>query len=261
MRRGLSRLSALCAGVLLLLLPSLLPASARAAEISVAAAADLQFALAEVAARFTAATGQRVRLSFGSSGNYARQIARGAPFDLYFSANESYVEHLVAAGLTRDGGRIYGHGRLVLYIAAGRDLDPDTPLADLAAQPGLRRLAIANPDHAPYGAAARAALLQAGSWDALTDRLVFGENASQATQFVSSAAADAGLVPYALVLAPQLAGRGRYRLLPADAHPPLRQRVVLLAGASAGAAAFYAFVAGPEAHAILARYGFDPGSD
>ena len=259
MRRGHTRLPAACAGSLLLLLSCLLPA--RAAEISVAAAADLQFALAEVATRFTAATGQRVRLSFGSSGNYARQITRGAPFDLYFSANESYVEHLVAAGLTRDGGRIYGQGRLVLYVADGRDLDPDTPLADLAARPGLRRLAIANPEHAPYGAAARAALLQAGSWDALVDRLVFGENASQATQFVSSGAADAGLVPYALVLAPQLAGRGRYRLLPAEAHPPLRQRVVLLSGASTGAAAFYDFVAGPEARAILARYGFDAGSD
>lgn len=260
MLRGRSCLPAARLLALLLLL-GLSPLPARAAEISVAAAADLQFALAEVAARFTAATGQRVRLSFGSSGNYARQIARGAPFDLYFAANESYVEHLVAAGLTRDGGRIYGHGRLVLFIADGRDIDPDTPLADLATQPGLRRLAIANPDHAPYGAAARAALIQAGSWDALTERLVYGENASQATQFVSSGAADAGLVPYALVLAPQLAGRGRYRLLSADAHPPLRQRVVLLAGASAAAEAFYAFVAGPEARAILVRYGFDAGSD
>ncbi len=243
----------------LLLLLVALPA--RAAEVQVAAASDLQFALGEIATRFEAASGHRIRASFGSSGNYARQILRGAPFEVYFSANEAYVTRLVDAGLTRGTGHVYGHGRLVLYVAPGRTLDPATPLAALGANAEIRRFAIANPEHAPYGEAARAALRQAGSWDALAARLALGENASQAAQYVVSGAADAGLVPYALVLAPALAGRGRYRLLPADAHPPLRQRMVLLRGASPAAEAFYAFVAGEEARAVLARYGFDAGSD
>lgn len=251
--RRRSRLFVVCAALLVMLAR---PIPVSAAEISVAAAADLQFALAEVAARFEATGGSKLRLSFGSSGNYARQIMRGAPFELFFSANESYVERLSAAGLTRGSGHVYGHGRLVLYVAAGRDIDPATPLAALATLPGLRRFAIANPEHAPYGFAAREALRRAGSWTALGDRLVFGENASQAAQFVLSGAADAGLVPYALVLAPALTGRGRYHLLPAEAHPPLRQRMVLLADATPAAEAFYAFVTGAEARAILARYGF-----
>jgi molybdate transport system substrate-binding protein len=235
--------------------------SAGAGTVRVAAAADLQLALREVAARFEASTGHRVQLSFGSSGNYARQIARGAPFDLYFSANETYVADLVARGLTRGEGDLYGVGRLVLLVAAGRELDPSRSLDALPAavtDGRLRRFAIANPEHAPYGFAAREALRRAGSWTSLGPVLVFGENAAQATQFVTSGAADAGLVPYALVLAAPDIAPERYRLLPADSHPPLRQRMVLLTGAGPVAEAFRDAVLSADGRAILARHGFAP---
>ena len=246
--------------LLLLFLLLSLPLPLRAEEPpAIAAAADLKFALSEIAERFAADTGKQVKLSFGSSGNFARQIEQGAPFQLFLSADESYVVRLADQGLTLDEGTLYAIGRIVIFAPTGSPVQADAELKDLRAglaDGRLKRLAIANPDHAPYGRAAREALEQAGLWQQAVPLLVLGENASQAAQFATSGSAQAGIIPYSLALAPAVATRGSYALLPEDWHRPLRQRMVLLQGAGDTAQRFREFLQQPEARKILARYGF-----
>jgi molybdate transport system substrate-binding protein len=236
------------------------PVAARAAEPPVvAAASDLQFALEEIAQAFAAATGERVRLVFGSSGNFARQIRQGAPFEVFFSADEQYVEDLAREGRTRDAGVLYGIGRLALVVPRGGPLAADASLADLRAALGdgrLRKFAIANPEHAPYGRRAEEALRRAGLWTDIKPRLVLGENVSQAAQFALSGAAQGGIVAYSLALSPRIGDRAAYALLPESWHGPLRQRAVLLKGATPAAERFFAYVQAPPARAVLRRYGF-----
>lgn len=232
-----------------------------AAPPVIAAASDLQFALERVAADFTAREGTPLRLVFGSSGNFVHQITAGAPFELFFSADEAYVATLVKAGLTDGEGEIYGVGRLALLLPPGSPLPADGSLAGLAealAQGRLIRLAIANPEHAPYGQRAMEALRHQGLWEPLSagQRLVLGENVAQAAQFVLDGGADAGIVAGSLVRAPALAQRGRHALIPAEYHAPLVQRMVLLRKAGATARAFYAYVQQAEARAVLESYGF-----
>jgi molybdate transport system substrate-binding protein len=248
----------LCA-VLILALIAAVPV--RAGEPAVAAAADLQYALPEVAERFRTETGQGVRLSFGSSGNFTHQLLQGAPFELFLSADENYVFHLADQGLTVDRGALYAIGRVVLFAPQGSALQVDGELRDLRAALAdgrIRRFAIANPEHAPYGRAARAVLEHAGLWEDLEPRLVYGENAAQAMQFAASGAGQGGIVPLSLSRAPQIAKLGSFALLPAEWHggEPLRQRMVLLKSAGATARAFYEFLQTPAARDILARYGF-----
>jgi molybdate transport system substrate-binding protein len=225
----------------------------------IAAAADLNYALPEIAKLFTEQTGKSVKLAFGSSGNFAAQLQQGAPFELFFSADESYVERLAAAGLARDDGALYAVGRIGLFAPKGSPLRVDTELAGLRtalAEGRIRKFAIANPEHAPYGRAARAALQQAGLWEQIEPLLVLGENVSQATQFAASGAAQGGIIPLSLARAPEVAALGSFAVLPEAMHPPLRQRMVLLKRAGETARAFYAFVQQPAARAILKRYGF-----
>jgi molybdate transport system substrate-binding protein len=225
----------------------------------VAAASDLQFALQEVLQRFAGDTGIVARVTYGSSGNFARQIAQGAPFELFLSADESYVESLAAQGLTRGTGDLYGIGRIVLFVPHGSPLQPDAVLEDLGRRlrdGSLGRIAIANPAHAPYGRAAEQALRELHLWEPLQDRLVLGENVAQAAQFASTGNTDGGIIAWSLALAPPLRSRGRYALLPASLHAPLRQRMVLLKQASPGAEQLYAYLRSNTARAILARYGF-----
>ena len=234
-------------------------AESRAPAPAVAAASDLQFALPEIAADFERATGRRVRLAFGSSGNFRRQIAEGAPFEIFLSADESFVQALAAEGRTVDGGTLYAIGRLVLFAAAGSPLVPDAALADLKAALAdgrVKKLAIANPEHAPYGRAAREALRNTGLWDAAQPKLVLGENVSQAAQFAVGGAAQGGIFAYSLALSPAIAERGRHVLLPAELHAPLAQRMVLLQRAGDDARTFYAYLQTPAARAVLRRHGF-----
>ena len=224
-----------------------------------AAASDLQFALTEVAAAFHAKTGQEVKLAFGSSGNFARQIRQGAPFELFFSADEKFVADLAAAGFTMDDGTLYAIGRIVIVVPNGSSLKADGTLNDLslALKDGrLKKFAIANPEHAPYGRRAEEALRHAGLWDELKDRLVLGENVSQAAQFATSGGAEGGIIAYSLALSSELSKLSTYALIPEDWHEPLRQRMVLLKGAGETARNFYEFVQSPDARAILKRYGF-----
>ena len=225
----------------------------------VAAASDLQFALDEIVARFRRETGIAPRVSYGSSGNFTRQIEQGAPFELFLSADEAYVDRLAARGLTRGDGVLYAIGRIVLFAPHGSPLEPDPELKDLAARLASGesgRLAIANPEHAPYGRAAEQAMRALGVWEAARPKLLLGENVAQAAQFASSGNADGGIIAYSLVLAPALRERGRFSLLPETLHSPLRQRMVLLKRASPAAARFYDYLRSPASRAILGEYGF-----
>ncbi|MDN3519181.1 molybdate ABC transporter substrate-binding protein [Aquisalimonas lutea] len=236
------------------------PAGATTDVPIIAAASDLQFALEEAAEVFTERTGRRVRLNFGSSGNFRRQIAQGAPFQMYLSADESYVLALHEAGHTVDDGALYARGRIGV-IARGDDPAGvvDGSLAHLRERlesNQLRRFAIADPEHAPYGRAARQALEAAGLWEAIQPYLILGENVSQATRFALSEATDGGIVAYSLARAPTIAERSSFALIPEERHEPLRQRMVLMRGAGETAAAFYEFMQTDTARDILADYGF-----
>ncbi|MFN3273975.1 MAG: molybdate ABC transporter substrate-binding protein [Paracoccus sp. (in: a-proteobacteria)] len=226
----------------------------------IAAAADLQFAVTEIAEAFTAETGMTLRLSFGSTGNFARQIREGAPFQIFMAADEAFVSDLHADGFTVDGGDLYALGRIVVMAPHGSALRPDPQMEGLArmlAAGQIARFAIANPDHAPYGARAREALITRGLWQDIQPVLVMGENVAQAAQFALSGNAAGGIIAYSLALAPPVAARGEFALIPADWHAPLRQRMVLLNGAGEVAQAFYAYLQGPAARDTLQRYGFE----
>lgn len=234
--------------------------TARAADIpNIAAASDLQFALPEIAAAYTRASGHEVKLAFGSSGNLRRQIADGAPFELFLSADASYVDALASERRTADAGVVYAIGRLALFVPQGSPIRPDPHMRDVGAALGdgrLRKFAIANPELAPYGRAARQALMRAGLWPAIEPHIVLGENIGQAAQFAASGAAQAGIVSQSLASAPAMAQRGTFVVFPESAHDPLVQKMVLLKGAGATARAFYAYLQGGEARAILAQHGF-----
>ncbi|WP_114964663.1 molybdate ABC transporter substrate-binding protein [Alkalilacustris brevis] len=225
----------------------------------VAAASDLQFAIAEIASAFTVQTGMQVRLSLGSTGNFARQIREGAPFEIFMAADEKFIADLHADGFTRDEGDLYAVGRVVIMAPHGASLVPDAELNNLAemlAAGRISRFAIANPEHAPYGMRAREVLQSRDLWDDLQPFLVLGENVSQAAQFALSGNAEGGIIAYSLALAPEVGPRGTYELVPEDWHEPLRQRMALLDGAGEVAEAFYAYLMEPEARAIMERYGF-----
>jgi molybdate transport system substrate-binding protein len=247
------------ASALLFILLHLVPAAQAADVPSVAAAADLKFALTEIAAAHARAGGGQVSLSFGSSGIFRRQIAQGAPFELFLSADEAYVDALIAENRVEAPGALYAIGRVALYIPNGSPVKADSKLRDLAAAAKdgrLRKLAIANPEHAPYGRAAREALLHVGAWEAVQGKLVLGENAAQAARFAASGSAQAAILPLSLVRADELAGKGGFATLPESWHAPLRQRMALVKGAGEAARRFYAFLQSPEARAIFARHGF-----
>lgn len=231
--------------------------AAQARPPIVAAASDLKFAVTEIAARFEADTGRKVQLNFGSSGNFARQIRQGAPFELFMSADEDFVFELANAGLTRDRGELYAVGRIVLYAPKGSSIRLDADLKGLREAWGaVRKFAIANPEHAPYGRAAQQALQALGLWDFVQPALVLGENIAQTAQFVTTGNAQAGIIALSLALAPELQRQGSYVLLPETLHNPLRQRMVLTRRAGETAALFYAYLQQPPARAILKRYGF-----
>ena len=253
-RRGAAAL--LCALGFTLALPAV---ASGAVVATVAAASDLKFVIEELAARFEKETGHRVRAVFGSSGNFYAQLRQGAPFHLFMSADEVFVLQLADAGLTEDRGRVYARGRIGLLVPRGSALKADGELRDLAqaVKDGrLQRLAIANPQHAPYGMRAREALRHAGIWPQLEGRLVLGENVSQAAQFALSGSAQAGIVAQSLALAPRLREQGEFALIPEAWHQPLVQRMVLMKSPPPAARAFHDYLATPAAQDVMARHGF-----
>lgn len=226
---------------------------------TIAAAADLQFALEEVARAFESETKQAVKLSFGSSGNFVTQIRQGAPFELFFSADEQFIFDLARDGFARDRGALYAIGRIVLIVPHGSPLKADGSLKDLRAALSdgrVTKFSIANPEHAPYGRRAEEALRRADVWNGIKDRLVLGENVSQAAQFALSGSTQGGIIAYSLALSPKVSALGPYELIPAKWHEPLRQRMVQLKRASPIAERFYQFAQQQSARSVFKKYGF-----
>jgi molybdate transport system substrate-binding protein len=232
---------------------------ATAQEITAAAAADMSAALPELVAAYTKKTGQTVKLSFGASGNLTNQIRNGAPFDIFFSADEQYPQQLITEGLAlKDTLYRYAIGRLVLWVPNDSPLDLTKLGMQALVDPSVKKISIANPAIAPYGRAAEAALRHFGIYDQISSRLVVGENISQAAQFVESGNAQAGLLALSHALAPALKSKGRYWTVPLDAYPTLNQAAVVISKSKLQDAArrFLEFLRSPEATSLLSRYGF-----
>ncbi len=261
--RLLVLLSVITSALALAQTPATNPAEAATPPtLYVAAASDLRFALEEIARLFEQQSGARVRLSFGSSGQLAAQIAQGAPFDVFFSADEEFVRTLARQGLlVPETVRRYAIGRIVLWVRTTSPLDVTKGLGVLLDR-RVRFVAIANPQHAPYGRAAVEALRASGLYDRLRPRLVLGENISQALQWIQTGNADAGVVALSLAAAPPVREAGRYWLIPDALHRPIHQAAGVAARTSQSrlARAFVTFVIGPDGRPILRRYGFQlPG--
>lgn len=232
--------------------------AASAEEITIAAASDLNFAMKDLIADYEKTSGHRVKLSLGSSGNFYAQIQNGAPFDLYFSADIGYPKKLEEAGLAVPGSLYrYAVGRIVLWTSHAAHRDVSKGLAVLR-DPSIKKIAIANPKHAPYGRAAVAAMEHFKVYEQAKERLVLGENISQAAQFVESGACEVGIVALSLAVAPSMKEKGVYWEIPAEAHPPLEQGAIIVKSSTHQAAAtqFLEFMRGDRGREIMTRYGF-----
>jgi len=228
-------------------------------DLLVAAAADLNPALNEVAQQFQRNTGTHVKISFGASGALTQQIQNGAPFDVFFSADMDYPRQLIAQGQADAASLFqYSLGKLVLWVPASSSLDVEHKGMDILLDSSVKKIAIANPQHAPYGRAAVGALKHAGLYDRLTERLVLGENVSQAAQFAESGNAQAGFVALAHAVSPAIKRTGKFWVVPADYYPPLEQGVVIIARSQnkEEATAFLDYVKTKEASEVLRKYGF-----
>lgn len=229
-----------------------------AEEIAVAAASDLNFAIKDLIAEYEKATGNHVKLSLGSSGNFYAQIQNGAPFDVYFSADIGYPKKLEEAGLTVPGSLYrYAVGRIVLWTNHASHRNVSKGL-DVLRDPAIKKIAIANPKHAPYGRAAVAAMQHFKVYDEAKDRLVLGENISQAAQFIESGACDLGIIALSLAMAPTMKAAGTYWEIPREAHPPLEQGAAILKSSKQEKTAqqFLEFMQSRQGKEIMHRYGF-----
>lgn len=245
--------------ILLQLLMNPAWAQQKKVELTVAAAADLSSALKEIGNNYEHRTGVRLKLSFGASGMLTQEIQNGAPFDAFLSADMDYPRQLIGAGAAEASSLgQYAVGKLVLWVPPDSPLDLQNRGINALLEPSVKKIAIANPQHAPYGRAAVAALKHAGLYDRVRDRLVTGENVAQAAQFVESGNAQAGFVALAHALAPGMQGKGKYWEIPAQDYPPLAQGAVVLTRSPhrKEAAAFLEYLLSKEASGVLQKYGF-----
>lgn len=236
-----------------------LAALAPAAEIQVAAASDLKFALDDLVAEFhSKQPDHHIRVSYGSSGNFYAQIQNQAPFDLYFSADILYPQKLAAAGLALDEVFLYAYGRIVIWVPNRSPIDVENLHIQSLFAPSVQKIAIANPQHAPYGVAAVAAMKSLGVHEKAEPKFVYGENIAQTAQFIQSGAADIGVIALALAIAPQMSSQGRYWEIPLDAYPSMEQGGMILKTTKQPALArsFRDFVLAPHGREVLKRYGF-----
>ena len=230
-----------------------------AQELTVAAAADLQSAMQEVAGQFQKDSGKPVKVIYGSSGNFFQQIQNGAPFDIFFSANLDYAKKLEAAGLTDSGSYYqYARGKIVVWVRNDSKINLDSGLRALL-DPSVKKIAIANPLHAPYGQAAVAAMEKEGVYEKVKDKIVLGENISQTASFIISGSADIGVVALSLAVSPNMKDKGRYAEVPASEYPPIDQACVIMKSSKNKETAkrFLLFVKSAQVAEILKRYGFD----
>jgi molybdate transport system substrate-binding protein len=244
--------------VLLCLL--MLACGARAQTLRVAAAADLQFAMNDLGGQFEKKTGTKVAVSYGSSGNFRAQIENGAPFDVFFSADAQYPQQLVTAGVADSQSLfVYALGHLVLWAPGAENLQVAKKGFDVLKDPGVTRIAIANPEHAPYGRAAVAALQKAGLYDQVKAKLVYGENISQTAQFVQSGSAQVGLIALSLTFAESMKGGDQWEV-PLDLYPTMQQEAVIVTKSpnKKVAQAFLDFVKSEDGRKTLAKYGLTP---
>ena len=250
----------LCVSLIMLFL---VPAAQAADELSIAAAADLQFAMPEVVQQFEKETGQKVRVTFGSSGNFASQIQNGAPFDIFFSADLSYPKQLDATGLVEPGSIYhYADGKIVLWTLKSSGIDVSGGLSVLSDHK-IHKIAIANPEHAPYGRAAVAALKHENLHERVQDKIVLAENISQATQFVDAGSAEVGIVALSLAVAPTVRDRGNYFVIPELDYPQIEQSCAILKSSHHKQAAkqFLEFIKTPAIVALLRKFGFEVPKD
>ena len=241
--------------IALLLLASCMRAQTQ--PVRVAAAADLQFAMKDLSGKYEAKTGVKVEASYGSSGNFRAQIENGAPFDVFFSADSQYPEQLVSAGAADAASMfVYAQGHLVLWAPKNESLQLSQRGFDALKESGVVKIAIANPEHAPYGRAAVAALQKAGLYDELKPKLVLGENISQAAQFAQSGSAQVGIIALSLTYAASMKDGERWEI-PASYYPPILQKAVIVSASKnkAAAQAFLEFVKSDEGRKILSSYG------
>ncbi len=224
-----------------------------------AAASDLNFAFKEIVADFEKKTGNTVKLSLGSSGNVYSQLSNGAPFDVFFSADIGYPKKLEEAGLAEPGTLyMYAVGRIVVWVPKGSPIDVGTLGMKALQHPSVKKIAIANPKHAPYGRAAVAAMEHFKVYDEVKDKLVLGENISQTAQFIQTGGADIGIIALSLAVAPAMKEAGSYWEVPLEAYPKLEQGAVVLKTAKdpKAARAFLGYIKSPEGIAVFRRYGF-----
>jgi molybdate transport system substrate-binding protein len=234
----------------------LVTTTAHAEKITIAAAADLKFAMEEIVAGFKKSyPADEVEIIYGSSGKFHTQIKQGAPYDLFFSADIAFPRELVKTGLAASAVTPYAVGRIVLWSAT---MNAATmTLADLT-NPKIKRIAIANPKHAPYGKRAEEALRAAGLWDTLQPKLVFGDNIAHTAQFVQTGNAQAGVIALSLALNPELSQHGGYFLIPDKLHNPLEQGYIITKRGKDKPLAkrFADYMAAREARRIMKKYGF-----
>ncbi len=244
----------LCALMVLCVSAPAMAASKKPTTLLVAGASDLRPAFEEIGKQFTAKTGTKLTFSFGSSGQLAQQVKNGAPFDVFASADVGYVNDVVEAGFgDRKTKATYAYGRLALWVPTSSD--SIAGITDLSGA-SFKRIAIANPEHAPYGVAAVEALRSAKVYDAIAERLVYGDNVSDTYRLATSGNADAALVSLSLVIANR--NGGRYVLVPAEAHKSLEQTLVVTAtkNRAPSAKAFVKFVSSPSGRVVMRRFGF-----
>jgi molybdate transport system substrate-binding protein len=230
-------------------------------QLTIAAAANLRFAFEELVASFQRAHPEiRVEVTYGSSGNFFAQLSNRAPFDIFFSADTEYPRQLVEQGLAdADGSFAYAVGQIVVWVPNRSPINVEELGASALLDAAVRKVAIAHPQHAPYGRAAEEALRKLGVYERVREKLVLGEDITQTAQFVESGAADAGIIALSLALAPAMQGKGRYWPVPLDAYSPLEQGAVIMNWAKdrEAAHAFRQFVTSASGQDIMKRFGFN----
>ena len=225
----------------------------------VAVAANFSPVLEEIVNQFTISSGHKVRISTGASGNLFRQIEQGAPFELFLSANETYIEQLHENGLSPDAGRLYATGKLVLFIPYTSRLDKMQNVQDILRKlisDKSYRIAIANPELAPYGLAAKQVLSRFATYHMLSDHIILGENVGQTAQFALTGSVDAAFLPYSLAISKHIQSAGYFEHLPTDWYRPINQRMVLLNNAGESVRQLYDYLVSNNAQQIILKYGF-----
>jgi len=244
--------------VFVLIFGFLLPVQA-GDNILIAAASNLRFAMHEICRDFQEENSSvQTKVSYGSSGNFFAQISQGAPFDIFFSADATYPELLEKKGLTaKETQKVYAVGKIVLWVPKVSKVDPDKGLQAVTFS-AIKKLAIANPRHAPYGRAAEESLRYYGLWEKVKGKLIYGENISQTAQFIHTGAADAGIVALSLAISPKMLDEGRYWVIPDESHSDIEQIYVVLKKGKGKKCIqeFLDFIHGEGGGNILSRYGF-----